>query len=76
MFFTYSYSMELISIKIGTRVLFSPEKFVIRAGRTKRRMKLKIEGTTTLFYGEKKVTLENLRKILDTSTSVANWVLF
>ena len=44
---------------IGTRVVFWPEKFVMRADMTKRRMKLVIE------FGERKETLENMRKILD-----------
>ena len=58
--------MELMSIRrpilqsavIGTRVAFCPEKFVMRADMTKRRMKLIIEATTTRSYGEKKDTLE------------------
>ena len=56
------------SAAIGTRVVVCPEKFVMRTDMKKRRMKLIIEGTTTWITGEKKQTLENLRKIFDLST--------
>ena len=43
---------------IVTRVVFCPEKFVMRADMTKRRKNPILEGTTTWIYGEKKETLE------------------
>ena len=56
---------NLLSAAIGTRVVFCPEKFVMRLDMTKKRMKCRIEGTTTWIYGEKKKTFKNPRKGLE-----------
>ena len=50
------------SAAVATRVVFCPEKFVMRLDMTKKRMKCRIEGTTTWIYGEKKKTFKNPRK--------------
>ena len=45
---------NLQSAAIGTRVVFSPGKFVMQAGKAKKRVKLVIKGTTTWFYEERR----------------------
>ena len=46
---------------IVSRVVFCPEKFMMRPDMTKRRKNPILEGTTTWIYGEKKETLQKSR---------------
>ena len=55
---------KLDSDAFGTKVVFRPEKFTMRADMSQKRMKLVIEGTPNWIYKGKKLSFDSLRRSL------------